>query len=375
VIKGDKSLELTVSQLIGVAAATATGGDPAKAAELAKNATAYNRQLHPDEKALAKRLAEQSEGKFTAEEIENALRRSSIPGEGVYANTDMVVTADGIYDTGGQWIFGGDGKSFVQLLPEPETIVSAVRFVAENTSGYAWDNPSLGIQPDLQQMKYPLEFQGCIACAAGFQYSLNVGDLRSQQQVEIDQRAFTLGVSSLAALPVASVGWAAMGLRPVVTGFGFGAGFDGVGQVVGGAKYRPAQTLVAGTTGALAYPLAGASLLGNALLGAGASGSSRGLTNYIYAEDKSVALAAATGALGGVAGTYMGRFSTGVSSALLPSKVSTGIVIDPNKSILLQGIWKPTPYPGYVGEAAGGVASGGLPIFVEWNFDKYRGAQ
>ncbi len=65
-LKGDKGLELMVSQLIGVAAATATGGDPAKAAELAKNATAYNRQLHPDEIKFAsdeervKRYAEQA---------------------------------------------------------------------------------------------------------------------------------------------------------------------------------------------------------------------------------------------------------------------------------------------------------------------------
>jgi filamentous hemagglutinin family protein len=66
VIKGDKNLELTVSQIIGVAAATATGGDPTKAAELAKNATAYNRQLHPEEIKFAsdvervKRYAEQA---------------------------------------------------------------------------------------------------------------------------------------------------------------------------------------------------------------------------------------------------------------------------------------------------------------------------
>ncbi|WP_170829080.1 DUF637 domain-containing protein, partial [Pseudomonas sp. 21C1] len=62
VIDGDRSLELAVSQLVGVAAATATGGDPAKAAELAKNATAYNRQLHErEEKWLrenAKRFAD-----------------------------------------------------------------------------------------------------------------------------------------------------------------------------------------------------------------------------------------------------------------------------------------------------------------------------
>ncbi|MGE8496477.1 MAG: DUF637 domain-containing protein [Pseudomonas sp.] len=57
-IKGDKNLELAVSQLIGVAAASATGGDMAKAAELAKNATAYNRQAHSDEAKLLEELAE-----------------------------------------------------------------------------------------------------------------------------------------------------------------------------------------------------------------------------------------------------------------------------------------------------------------------------
>lgn len=58
VIKGDKRLEQTVSQLIGVAAATATGGDMAKAAELAKNATAYNRQLHSAEAKLLDELTQ-----------------------------------------------------------------------------------------------------------------------------------------------------------------------------------------------------------------------------------------------------------------------------------------------------------------------------
>ncbi|MFG0413487.1 DUF637 domain-containing protein [Pseudomonas sp. zjy_8] len=69
VIKGDKRLEQTVSQLIGVAAATATGGDMAKAAELAKNATAYNRQLHEDEKQRIRELAQgdaEKEARLTA---------------------------------------------------------------------------------------------------------------------------------------------------------------------------------------------------------------------------------------------------------------------------------------------------------------------
>ncbi len=75
IIKGDKNLELTISQLIGVAAATATGGDMAKAAELAKNATAYNRQLHPNEIKYIRRQAEElaREANITPAEAERRL--------------------------------------------------------------------------------------------------------------------------------------------------------------------------------------------------------------------------------------------------------------------------------------------------------------
>ncbi len=58
VIGEDKELELTVSQLIGAATSMATKGNAAKAAELTKNATAYNRQLHSDEAKLLKELAQ-----------------------------------------------------------------------------------------------------------------------------------------------------------------------------------------------------------------------------------------------------------------------------------------------------------------------------
>ncbi|WP_313056408.1 DUF637 domain-containing protein, partial [Pseudomonas lopnurensis] len=361
-IKGDKNLELAVSQLIGVAAATATGGDPAKAAELAKNATAYNRQLHPDEKALAKRLAEQSDGKFTVEQMEDALRRSSIPGEDIYANSDMVVTADGIYDTGGQWIFGGDGQSFIQLLPEAN--VSAIQYVAENTSGYAWDNRSLGIQLDPQQMQYPLEFPGCIACAAGFSYSLNTLDMRTPAQMEVDQRAFTLGVSSFVGLPIAGGSLlATYGVRPILAGAGLGSGFDAVGQVVDGGEYRPGNTVVAGVTGGLAYPLAGGALV-NTLLGGAVGGTNAAGNNYLYFEDKSISDAAFIGAFAGLVGGYVGTSVSSFSSKLLPYRIG-GSMVDPNKPILLQNIGVLNPYPDYIGEAAGGAVSGGIPILFE----------
>lgn len=136
VIKGDKGLELMVSQLIGVAAATATGGDPAKAAELAKNATAYNRQLHPDEKALVRRLAEQSEGRFTVEEIEEQLRLSFIKSQGITPATDWVVDgSDGIYDPDGKWMSIGGGYQLQELAEGNREIIA---YIKQNTEIYSW---------------------------------------------------------------------------------------------------------------------------------------------------------------------------------------------------------------------------------------------
>ncbi|MDF3934995.1 hypothetical protein, partial [Pseudomonas citronellolis] len=66
-VGGDSNLELMVSQLTGVMAAAAVNGDVGKGAEIAKNATAYNRQLHPAERELAKSLSERSGGRFTQE--------------------------------------------------------------------------------------------------------------------------------------------------------------------------------------------------------------------------------------------------------------------------------------------------------------------
>lgn len=62
-VRQDQKLELMISQLIGVGAAAAVNGDVNKGAEIAKNATAYNRQLHPEERKLiseqAKALAQE----------------------------------------------------------------------------------------------------------------------------------------------------------------------------------------------------------------------------------------------------------------------------------------------------------------------------
>ncbi|QZI73768.1 DUF637 domain-containing protein [Pseudomonas protegens] len=69
-IGNDKNLELMVSQLIGISAAAAVNGDVAKGAEIAKNATAYNRHAHLEEEEAKKR--EVDAGNFTKENLDKA---------------------------------------------------------------------------------------------------------------------------------------------------------------------------------------------------------------------------------------------------------------------------------------------------------------
>ncbi|WP_446718161.1 hemagglutinin repeat-containing protein [Cupriavidus sp. OTU4895] len=77
---GNKDLDKAIGNL---AANLAAGGIGAVAgggsgAATAANADRFNRQLHPDEKALAKRMAENSGGLYTVEQIEAQMRLSSL---------------------------------------------------------------------------------------------------------------------------------------------------------------------------------------------------------------------------------------------------------------------------------------------------------
>lgn len=89
------------SQVLGVLVASMAGGnekDMQIGTSVAGNATSYNRELHPDERELATRLAEQSEGKYNAEQIEEQLRLSFVKGRGITLAHDFVVSgSDGIY--------------------------------------------------------------------------------------------------------------------------------------------------------------------------------------------------------------------------------------------------------------------------------------
>ncbi|WP_236310700.1 hypothetical protein, partial [Pseudomonas proteolytica] len=96
----------------------------------------YNRQLHPEEKALALELAKKSNGKYTAAQIEAQMRLSFVKGTDITPGTDMVASGAGIYDPDGNWMPMGDNKTYVQL-PE-KSDYEVIAYIKENTQAYAW---------------------------------------------------------------------------------------------------------------------------------------------------------------------------------------------------------------------------------------------
>ncbi|GGY05218.1 hypothetical protein GCM10007160_35960 [Litchfieldella qijiaojingensis] len=310
-------LSNTVAQLVGIAAAGLVGGDVEQGAWIAGQAESYNRQAHAHEKEIAQQLAEQSDGKYIAEEIEQALRGmfndelGESPGSNVVVDLhDLDAIDASYYDFDGEWLAtpGGDGNTryLVQMVPT-DTSPELVDYIIEQTGGVSSSYRAMVSPTPSPRPEPKLRFPGSIAMAAGLPYNLNQTDSRPWAEIKQGQEALTRGIASLAALPVTGP-YAAANLtaRAAAGLFATGAGFDALGQYAQGGEYRPGQTLMAGIT-ALGYgPLAGGGILGNAAVGAVAGGTSTAANNWVYDENKSVGIGALFGAGAGGLGTLFG---------------------------------------------------------------------
>ncbi|WP_189470978.1 DUF637 domain-containing protein [Litchfieldella qijiaojingensis] len=331
-VDNDPQLLVAASQITGIIAAELTDGDVNQGAEIAGYSTQYNRQAHAHEKEVAQKLAEQSDGEYTAEEIEQALRGmfndelGESPGSNVVVDLhDLDAIDASYYDFGGEWLAtpGGDGNTryLVQMVPA-DTPPELVAYIIEQTGGESSPYRAMVAPTPSPRPEPKLRFPGSIAMAAGLPYNLNQTDSRPWAEIKQGQEALTRGIASLASLPVTG-GYAAATLtaRAAAGLFATGAGFDALGQYAQGGEYRPGQTLMAGIT-AMGYgPLAGGGILGNAAVGAVAGGTSTAANNWVYDEDKSVRWGATVGAVAGGAGTWFGDRIKGVAS-YIPSQVS-----------------------------------------------------
>lgn len=176
-----RELEKVASQLIGLVAAGLVEGDLQQGSDIAKNATAFNGQLHTKQKEFAREAAAQSEGEFTVEQLESQLRRSFNLEEGLHPGRDIVSTEDTKYDLGGVWVDSADGIHQVQLLDDPD--IEAIQYLMSFDRGYTWGSQDLGILPDQQSMP-------------NVSWPISSGDSPLLLNAELNGISFTLALQS-----------------------------------------------------------------------------------------------------------------------------------------------------------------------------------
>ncbi len=125
---------VTSNVLAGLGGAVVGGG---MGAFTASNADLYNRQLHPEEKTLAKQLADKSGGKYTQAQIEDQMRLMGVSVDGGSVPPGVAEELNGRIptDPGAQWINTGltnaNGNPLViQSLPQTNQALQS--FIMEN---------------------------------------------------------------------------------------------------------------------------------------------------------------------------------------------------------------------------------------------------
>ncbi|HWW08180.1 hemagglutinin repeat-containing protein [Collimonas sp.] len=133
-----------LAQVTATALGAVVGGGAGAASSL--NVEANNRQLHPDERTLAKQLAANSNGKYTVEQVEDALRAADNKRLGEGVGTGSIVNVDGnkatVYDDGAKWSVVQNGKDGTQhLMQQVPLNVSPdlMAYIQQGTDNtYAW---------------------------------------------------------------------------------------------------------------------------------------------------------------------------------------------------------------------------------------------
>jgi hypothetical protein len=160
---------------------------------------------------------------------------------------------------------------------------------------------------------------GSLVMATGLAFNLDTVDTRTIGQIDHDLDKFTMGMASMAALPVsAGVSLYALGAKGTLGLLGTAVGFDVAGQTVQGGEYRPGQTLLAAQTALTLGPLATSSWAFNAALGATAGGSNVAVNNFYYDDTKSVVQGAALGGAFSAVGTVSGNYISNAMKNVTP---------------------------------------------------------
>lgn len=76
------------------------------------SADRYNRQLHPEERTLARQIADKSGGKYTEAQIEDQMRIMGVSTNGTYqSGAPDTLIGQSPTDSGATWISGGQPQA------------------------------------------------------------------------------------------------------------------------------------------------------------------------------------------------------------------------------------------------------------------------
>jgi filamentous hemagglutinin len=182
-----------IAGLTGAGTAAVIGGAAGgvAGATTAFNADVNNRQLHPDERKKAAELAQKSGGKYTQEEIENAMRNAGSSALDETSTTGMIVKPNSGYDVEPSFVPGtnkgvverpydtgsvfraGDNGQLVQVLPNNGSVDPGLAaFIAANTGGaqtpYGWNDVQLGkVQPPTTDPNSGVLWRGLLGWGTG----------------------------------------------------------------------------------------------------------------------------------------------------------------------------------------------------------------
>ena len=163
----NRALGNILANVVAVGAGATAGGNSGAVA--AANVDLYNRQLHDDDKKIAKELAEKSGGKYTEQQIEDQTRMMGVTADGTYVSgaPDTLVGNEAPTDSGATWMYAGttaDGKPVltqgtVPVDPQLQQYISMYGGSAspgQVPTGYKYDAPpSNGSGLNLPQLTGP----------------------------------------------------------------------------------------------------------------------------------------------------------------------------------------------------------------------------
>jgi filamentous hemagglutinin len=155
---GNASMNEALGNIVANAIATGAGGAVGgnAGAVAGYDVDRFNRQLHPDEKTLAKQLAAKSNGQYTEAQIEDQMRIMGVSADGTrQSGAPDTLVGQAPTDSGARWISGGTSENgqpiLTQITAQPDDAMqSYIRANYNSTSPggvpsqYTYDVPAGG---------------------------------------------------------------------------------------------------------------------------------------------------------------------------------------------------------------------------------------